>query len=83
MLDAILRRLDVTEHHGGRGGEPELGTSRARKNVSIKLSRDEGHTWPVNRTLEAGPSMYSDLAVTRAGTILCFYGSSATPGFAG
>lgn len=68
---------------GGRGGEPEPGKSRARKKVSIKLSRDEGHTWPVNRTLEAGPSMYSDLAVTRAGTILCFYGSSATPGFAG
>jgi sialidase-1 len=64
-------------------GKEIPGTSRDRKNLSIKMSRDEGRTWALNKTLEAGPSMYSDLAVTPAGTILCFYGSSAKPGFAG
>lgn len=68
---------------GGRESNPEPGKSRARKNVSIKASRDEGLTWPVNKLLEDGPSMYSDLAVTKSRTILCFYGRGAKPGFAG
>jgi len=46
---------------------------RARANLSIKLSYDEGATWPVKRQLEPGPSSYSDLAVLPDGTILCLY----------
>lgn len=68
---------------GGREGKPEPGKSRARKNLSIKLSANEGQTWPVNKLLEDGPSMYSDIAVTQNGTILCFYGRGTKPGFAG
>ncbi len=68
---------------GGRESTPEPGKSRARKNVSVKISRDEGQTWPVNKLIENGPSMYSDIAVTKAGTILCFYGRGTKPGFAG
>ncbi len=64
-------------------GEAEPGKNRDRKNVSVKISRDEGQTWTVSKTLEPGPSMYSDIAVTQAGTILCFYGSGTKPGFAG
>ena len=44
-----------------------------RENLAIKLSRDDGETWPVNKTLEAGPSAYSDLAVLADGTVLCLY----------
>lgn len=57
-------------------GKEEPGKNRDRKNVSVKLSYDEGQTWAVNKTIEEGPSMYSDLAVTKNGTILCFYGRS-------
>ncbi len=57
-------------------GKLEPGKNRDRKNVSVKLSRDEAQTWPVNKLIEDGPSMYSDLAVTQDGTILCFYGRS-------
>jgi sialidase-1 len=49
--------------------------NRYRRNVSIKLSRDGGETWPVHRVLEPGPSAYSDLAVLPDGTVLCFYES--------
>jgi len=45
--------------------------SRERKNVTIKLSYNEGETWPVQKALERGRSGYSDLAVTPDGTILC------------
>ena len=64
-------------------GKEEPGKNRDRQNVSVKLSYDEGRTWPVNKSVEPGASMYSDIAVTHAGTILCFYGSGAKPGFAG
>lgn len=57
-------------------GKAEPGKNRDRKNVSVKISRDEAHTWPVNKLIEDGPSMYSDIAVTPKGTILCFYGRS-------
>jgi sialidase-1 len=70
ILFSNPHNLDV----GNSQSEP--GKSRTRKNVSVKLSRDEATTWPVNKLLEDGPSMYSDLAVTPRGTILCFYGRS-------
>jgi sialidase-1 len=44
-----------------------------RQNLSIKLSRDDGRSWPLSKTLEAGPSAYSDLAVRTDGTVLCLY----------
>ncbi|MCA8989817.1 MAG: exo-alpha-sialidase, partial [Planctomycetaceae bacterium] len=47
------------------------GKSRDRKNVTIKLSEDDGQTWIASRTIEAGFSGYSDLATMPDGTILC------------
>jgi sialidase-1 len=44
-----------------------------RQNVSVKLSYDEGATWPVNRTIEPGPSGYTDLTVGADGIVYCVY----------
>jgi sialidase-1 len=54
-------------------GKAEAGKSRDRKNLSLKLSYDEGKTWAVNKGLEPGYSAYSDLAMLPDGTLLCFY----------
>jgi sialidase-1 len=62
------------------GQQAIAGKSRTRKNVSVKLSYDEGKTWPVTRSLETSLSGYSDLAVTRDGKILCLYESGSTDG---
>jgi hypothetical protein len=40
------------------------------------LSTDDGRTWPVSRTLEAGPSAYSDLGA-HGEKIYCLYEGSA------
>ncbi len=56
----------------GSGKEIPAGRGK-RKNLSIKLSHDNGQTWPVNKTLEAGPSAYSDLALLPDGRVLCLY----------
>ena len=58
-------------------GKEATVRSRDRRNLSIKLTYDEGETWPVNKVLEPGPSAYSDLAVVKDGTILCFYESGS------
>ena len=56
-----------------KSGKELPGSRGKRENLSIKLSRDDGKTWPVNKTLEAGSSAYSDLAVLPDGTVLCLY----------
>ncbi len=97
LLEPICMAGLVRYRHGGQSlilfsnpdnlekanGKAEPGKSRDRKNLSIKVSRDEAQTWPINRVLEAGPGAYSDLAVTPSGTILCFYGTGNSPSFAG
>ncbi len=54
-------------------GREKPGEKGKRENLVIKLSRDDGATWSVSRTLEAGPSAYSDLAVLPDGTVVCLY----------
>lgn len=62
-------------HSLGRDKEgKEIPAGRGkRQNLSIKLSCDDGKTWPISKVLEAGPSAYSDLAVLPDGTVLCLY----------
>jgi len=64
-------------------GKEEPGKNRDRKNLSVKLSYDEGKTWKVNKVVEPGWSAYSDLAVTPQGTVLCFFGRGEKAHFAG
>jgi len=54
-------------------GDATPGKGRDRKNLTIKLSYDQGRTWPVAKTLESQSSGYSDLAVGPDGMIYCFY----------
>lgn len=64
-------------------GQVRPGANRDRRNLTIRVSADEGQTWPLSKVIDPGPSMYSDVAVTPAGTILCFYGRGSKPHFAG
>lgn len=64
-------------------GKAEPGKSRDRRNVSVKISYDEGQTWSDGKTIEPNWSAYSDIAVTNRGTILCFHGRGAKANFAG
>ena len=64
-------------------GKETPGKNRDRKNLTVKLSYDEGQSWAVSKPVEPGWGAYSDIAVTPRGTILCFYGTGAKSGFAG
>ncbi|WP_316767693.1 sialidase family protein [Pedobacter frigiditerrae] len=49
-----------------------------RKDLSIRMSKDEGKTWPIARLLEAGGATYSDLAMLPDKSIICLYGHGGT-----
>ena len=63
-----------------RLGKEIAGRPRDRVRMAIKLSYDEGRTWPVHRVLEQGFSGYSDLAALPDGRLLCFYERGSTDG---
>ena len=68
------RIVFANPHNLARADGKEVeGKSRDRRNLSIKLSDDDGQTWAVSKVLEPGMSAYSDLAVLPDGTLLCFY----------
>lgn len=52
-----------------------------RRNLTAKISHDDGKTWPVEKVLNPGPSGYSDVAVGPDGTVYCLYETNAGNGF--
>ena len=54
-------------------GKEEAGKNRDRRNVTVKVSYDDGRTWPVAKVIEPGLSGYSDLAAGVDGTIYCLF----------
>jgi len=71
--DGGKNRIVFSNPHNLERAGAKPGQGRDRKNLSLKLSYDEGETWPINKTLEAGGSGYSDLAIAPDGNLLCFY----------
>ncbi len=52
---------------------PDNAVDRTRRNVTVRLSRDEGKTWAVKRAVEPGGSGYADIATAKDGTVLTLY----------
>lgn len=69
---SIIRYSDI-ESGGGDRILFSNPASEKREKMTVKMSRDHGETWTVERLLHPGPSAYSDLAVTLDGKICCLY----------
>lgn len=52
---------------------PQQPVYRPRENVTLRISYDEGLTWPVQKSLYSGGSGYSDMAVDKNGLIYALY----------
>jgi sialidase-1 len=63
------------KHPGKKQGllfsNPASKTSRSQ--MTVRISYDNGQTWPLKKILYAGPSAYSCLTVLSNGNIGCFY----------
>ena len=85
LIDPVCMGAMTRYNHKGKSlllfTNPD--TPRGRRNVTVRVSEDEGKTWPISRSIEPGWSAYSDVTVTQSGTILCFYGRSRKANFAG
>jgi len=46
---------------------------RSRRNLTLRLSRDDGKTWPRARVINKELAGYSDMAITKDGKILCLF----------
>jgi sialidase-1 len=73
-VQASLLRLSFA----GGGGRGRLLFSnpahpRARVNLTVRLSYDEGLTWPVSKVIDPGPAAYSDLVSLGGGQIGVVY----------
>jgi hypothetical protein len=80
ICQGSMARLSTKRSHGRDRllfSNPDSET-RDRRNVTVQLSYDESQTWPIKRTIEAGPSGYSDLAVLPSGDILLLYERTGT-----
>ena len=73
VCQASLLRYTLAE----AGGKNRLlfsnTASTSRVNMTVRLSYDEGKTWPVARAINPGPSAYSCLTVLPDMTIGCLY----------
>jgi sialidase-1 len=73
VCQASLLRLTWPD----RGGPSRILFSNPaaprREQLTLRLSYDEGRSWPVSRRIHAGPSAYSCLAVLPDGRIGCLY----------
>jgi sialidase-1 len=52
---------------------PAHGESGKRQDMTIRVSMDEGRTWPIRRVLWPGPAAYSCLAVLPDGDLACLF----------
>jgi sialidase-1 len=59
-----------------QGYMPEWG-DRTRRNLTLRISRDSGASWDDGLVIEAGPSAYSDLAISPDGFVYVLYETGA------
>ncbi len=59
---------------------PRSAKGRHRTNLTIRMSNDEGKTWPVSKLIDPGIAGYSDIAVAPDGHIHVFYEGGSIKG---
>lgn len=68
-----------------KGRKPFLAFSnpasqKSRTQMTVRISYDQGATWPLSIPVHEGPSAYSNLAILPNGNLACYYeGGSKSP----
>ena len=78
LIEPICQASFLPYTDSASGGKNRLlfsnpASKTDRINMTVRLSYDEGKTWPVARSLYEGKSAYSSLAVLPDKTIACLY----------
>lgn len=70
--DQVLLFTHPNSGPNAPGYDPEWG-ARARRNLTLRMSHDQGATWNDGLVIESGPSAYSDIAVGGDGYVYILY----------
>jgi len=70
---SILRHTRASEHGRNRLLFSNPASPEKRVKMTVRLSYDEGKTWPVGKLLHEGPASYSCLTVLPDLTVGCLY----------
>ncbi|NQT01058.1 MAG: exo-alpha-sialidase [Planctomycetes bacterium] len=76
ICQASFLRYTLRSKHGRNRllfSNPAHDQRGDRRDMTIRLSYDEGRSWPVSKLLYAGPSAYSCLTILPDGNIACLY----------
>lgn len=76
ICQASFLRYTLRSKHGRNRllfSNPAHAQRGNRRDMTIRLSYDEGRSWPLSKLLHAGPSAYSCLTVLPDGNIACLY----------
>ena len=71
--ESILRYTTMKSHGRNRLLFSYPAGRERREKMTVRLSYDEGITWPIARMIDPGPSGYSCLAILSDGTIACLH----------
>ena len=70
---SFIRYTDEDQHDKNRLLFSNPATKSGRSNMTVRMSYDEGESWPVSQCLHAGPAAYSCLTVLPDMSIGCLY----------
>lgn len=73
QCDGGLVRLTTSKEGKSRILYSKNESPEGRKNLTVRLSYDEGKTWTISKTVDGGSASYSDLAVLPNKNILLLY----------
>ncbi len=81
LIEPICQGSLIAYPSGAEGADRLLFSNPASKStrarLTVRLSRDQGQTWPVARLLHSGPAAYSCLTVLPDGSVGCLYEGGA------
>jgi sialidase-1 len=61
--------------------DDKTSSIQRRKNLTMKVSDNDGQTWRTKKVIHAGNAGYSDLAVGLDGTVYCLYETNESEGW--
>ena len=78
LIEPVCQASMITYNHGENRNNSLVifsnpADKKSRIRMTVRLSYDDGRTWPVSRILHDGPAAYSCMAVLPNSEIGCFY----------
>lgn len=76
LIEPVCQASLIWYHHKGKKSFLAFSNpadQKSRRNMTVRLSYDQGKTWKLSYVVYEGPSAYSNLVVLPNGNLACFY----------